>query len=72
VLYIVIHQNIRLSDIIVSDILDSDHLPIIIHIQHHVKIRNLSEPTEKFTEWDRFKSLASELISQRIEINLGM
>jgi hypothetical protein len=25
---IVVHKNIRLSDVIVSDILDSDHLPI--------------------------------------------
>jgi hypothetical protein len=59
---IVVHQNIRLSDIIVSDILDSDHLPIIFHILDHVKIRNISEPVEKFTNWERFQSLASELI----------
>jgi hypothetical protein len=51
--------------------LDSDHLPIIFHILDHVKIRNLSEPIEKFTDWDQFKSLASELISPRIEINSG-
>jgi hypothetical protein len=49
VLDIVVHQNIRVSDVIVSDILDSDHLPIVFHILDHVKIRNLSEPTEKFT-----------------------
>jgi hypothetical protein len=36
------------SDVIVSDILDSDHLPIIFHILD-VKIRNLSEPTEKIS-----------------------
>jgi hypothetical protein len=35
------------SDVIVPDILDSDHLPIIFHILDHVKIRNLSEPVEK-------------------------
>jgi hypothetical protein len=52
VLDIVVHQNIRVSDIIVSDILDSHNLPIIFHILDHVKIRNLSEPTEKFTDWD--------------------
>jgi hypothetical protein len=56
------------SDVIVSDILDSDHLPIIFHILDHVKIRNLSEPVEKFTDWERFQSLASELISPKIEI----
>jgi hypothetical protein len=41
VLDIVVHQNIRVSDIIVSDILDSDHLPIIFRILDDVKIRTL-------------------------------
>jgi hypothetical protein len=57
------------SDVIVSDILDSDHLPIIFHILDRIKIKNLSEPIEKFAVSDRFQSLASELISPRIEIN---
>jgi endonuclease/exonuclease/phosphatase family metal-dependent hydrolase len=69
VLDIVVHKNISVSDVIVSDILDSDHLPKIFHILDHVKIKNLSEPIEKFTNWDRFQSLLSELISPRIEIN---
>jgi hypothetical protein len=47
---IVVHQNIRVSDVIVSDIFYSYHLPIIFHILDHAKIRNLSEPTEKFTD----------------------
>jgi hypothetical protein len=67
---IVVHQNIRVSEVIVSDILDSDHLPIVFHILDHVKIRNLSDPIEKFTDWDRFQSLTSELISPKIEIKL--
>jgi hypothetical protein len=58
----VVNQNTRVSDIIVSDILDSDHQPIVFHILDHVKIRNLSEPVEKFTDWEKFQSLASELI----------
>jgi hypothetical protein len=66
---IVVHKNIRVSGVIVSDILDSDHLQIEFHIQDHVKIRNLSEPIEKFTDWDLFQSLASELISPQIKIN---
>jgi hypothetical protein len=37
-----------------------------------VKIGNLSEPVEKFTDWERFQSLALELISPRIEINSGV
>jgi hypothetical protein len=57
VLDIVAQQNIRVSDVIVSDILDSDHLPVIFHILDHVKIRNLSDPIEKFTDWVGFKAL---------------
>jgi hypothetical protein len=69
VLYnIVVLQNKRLSDVIVSDILDSDHLPIVFHILDHVQMRNLSEPIEKFTDWDRFQRLTSELITPKIEI----
>jgi hypothetical protein len=47
---IVVHQNIRVSDAIVSDILDSNRLAIVFYIMDHVKIRNLSEPIEKFTD----------------------
>jgi hypothetical protein len=68
VLDIVVHQNIRVSDVIVSDILDTDHLPILFHILDHVKIWNLSDTIEKFTDWERFQSLASELISPILEI----
>jgi hypothetical protein len=49
VLDTVVHQNMRVPDVFVSDILDSDHLPIVFHILDHVKIRTLSEPIEKFT-----------------------
>jgi hypothetical protein len=72
VLDIVAHQNIRVTDTIVSDILDPDHLSIIFHILDHVKIRNHSEPTEKFTDLYRLHSLVSQLISPRIEINSGV
>jgi hypothetical protein len=72
VLDIVVRQNIRVPDVIVSDILDSDHLPIVFHIQDHVKISNLSEPVEKFIDCEQFQSLASELIAPRIEINSGV
>jgi hypothetical protein len=41
VLDIVVYQNVRVSDVIVFDILDSDHLPIIFNILGHVKIRNI-------------------------------
>jgi hypothetical protein len=71
VLDIVVHKNIRLSNAIVSDILDSDHLQIIFYILDHVRTKNVSAPLEKFTDWERFQSLASNLISPRTEINSG-
>jgi hypothetical protein len=69
ILDIVIHQNIGLSSVTVSNILDSYHLPIIFHILDHVKIRNLLEPIEKFADWEWFQSLAFDLISPRLKIN---
>jgi hypothetical protein len=44
---IVLHQNVRLSEVIVSHVLDSDHLPILFHILDHVTTRNLSDLIEK-------------------------
>jgi hypothetical protein len=71
VLDIVLHTNIRLSEVFVSDILDSDHLAAVFHLLDHVRPRNISNPVDKFTDWERFQSLASELISPRIQINSG-
>jgi hypothetical protein len=59
------------SDATVSDTVDSDHLPLVLHILDQVKIRNLLEPTEKFPDWYWLESLTSELISLNIEINSG-
>jgi hypothetical protein len=72
VLDIVVHKNIRLSDVIVSDILDSDYLPIIFHILDHVRTKQISEPLEEFTDGERFQSLASNIVSLRVEINSGV
>jgi hypothetical protein len=72
VLNIVVHKNIRISNVTVSDILDSDHLPIIFHILDHVKTQNASAPLEKFTDWERFQSLASNLTLPRTKINSGV
>jgi hypothetical protein len=72
VLDVVVHKNIRISNVTVSDILDSDHPPIIFHILDHVTTQNVSAPLEKFTEWERFQSLALNLVSPRIEINPGV
>jgi hypothetical protein len=72
VLDIVVHKNIRVSHVICSDILDSDHLPVVFHILEYVKIKNLSNPIKNFRDWDRFQSLAFELISPKFEINSGV
>jgi hypothetical protein len=41
VLNIVVQKNVQQSVVIVSDILDSDHLPIIFHLLDHIRTRNL-------------------------------
>jgi hypothetical protein len=64
-----VHKNIRMSHGTLSNILDSDNLPTVFHILDHFNIKNLSEPIKKFTDWDRAQSLASELISSKVEIN---
>jgi hypothetical protein len=50
VLDIVGHKDIKEWNIIVSDILNSVHLPVIIHILDNVRNRNFSEPIEKLTD----------------------
>jgi hypothetical protein len=35
----------------------------------HVRKAKFSEPLEKFTNWGRFQSLVSDLLSPRIEVN---
>jgi hypothetical protein len=62
VLDIVVHRNVRPSEVIVSDILDSEHLQIVYQLLDHVRTRNPSDPVDKFTDLDQFKKLASELI----------
>jgi hypothetical protein len=68
VLNIVVHKNVWLSEVIVSGILDSHHLPVVFHILGHVRTRNLSGPVDKFTNLKWFQSLAFELISSRIKL----
>jgi hypothetical protein len=47
-----IHKNVRLSDVTVSAILGSDHLPNIFHILDHIRGRDLLVRAEKFTDWE--------------------
>jgi hypothetical protein len=46
----IVHKNVRLSEVIVSDILDSHHLPVIFHLLDHIRSRNLSDSVNKFTD----------------------
>jgi hypothetical protein len=50
VLHVVIHQNIHLPNITVSDVMDSDHLPIFFHILEHVSARNILTLVEIHTD----------------------
>jgi hypothetical protein len=49
VLDIFMHKNAQLSEVIVSDILDLDHLPVVFHILDLIRIRNLSDLIDKLT-----------------------
>jgi hypothetical protein len=71
VLDIVLHKNARLSEGIVSDIVDSDHLPIVFQLLDNVRTRNLSNMFDKFTDWERFENQVSGLFSPIIQINSG-
>jgi hypothetical protein len=46
VLNITVHQNIRLSEIIVTNILDSDYLPVMSGILDAVRTREALDPVE--------------------------
>jgi hypothetical protein len=68
---IVVHKDVRMSGVIVSDILDSDELPNSFSLADRIRIRNPSDLVDKFTDWERFQSLAPELILPRIQIISG-
>jgi len=69
VLDIVIHQNVRLSDVTVSDVLNSDHLPVFFNILDYVRAREISARVETHTHWKRFRSLTSDLIQPLLQID---
>jgi hypothetical protein len=58
----IVRKNVRLSEVVASDILDSDHLPIVFRLLDYIRTKNLSDSVGKFTDWKQFHSLASELI----------
>jgi hypothetical protein len=65
-------EETNIKIVSVSDNLNSDHVPIVFHILHLVITYKLLEPFEQFTDWRRFRSLVSNLISPRTEINSGV
>jgi hypothetical protein len=66
----VVHKNIRISN--VFDILGSDPLPIVFYTMDPVRTTKVLEPIEKFTDWERFQSLTTKLLSSRFKINSGV
>jgi hypothetical protein len=69
VLHIFVHKDVSLSELIVSDILDSDHLPIVFTCWIILEL-GIFRTRLTNSDWGRFQSLVSELISPRIQINL--
>jgi hypothetical protein len=63
----VVQQNVRLSEATVTEILDSNHLPITFSIVDHVRARGVLDPAENFTDWEQFQSVAFEIISRKIQ-----
>jgi hypothetical protein len=62
VLDIVVQKHIWLSEVSVSEIVDSDHIPTVFRMLDHIRIRNISDQVDKLIDWERFQSLASDLI----------
>jgi hypothetical protein len=65
-------KNIRISNVIVFDILHSDHLPVVFYTLDPVRTTKVSEPIEKCTDWEHFQSLTAKLLSFRFKINSGV
>jgi len=58
---------IRLTHVTVTNRMQSDHLQITFHILGPVTVKDLWNHAEKFTHWEQFQSIASELMSSRIQ-----
>jgi len=58
-----------LSDVTVSDILDSNHL-IVFHILDHVTAGDFPNRIDEFTVWDRFSNLASGIFLRKSKLTL--
>jgi hypothetical protein len=68
---IMLNKNVRLSDVMDSDIVKLRHLSNFFHILDHVRATDILIRVEGFTQWERCQSFASELISPSIQTNCG-
>jgi hypothetical protein len=68
VLDIVLRRNVRISEVNVLEILESDHLPILFRMLDHVNTRDILAPIEIHTDRERFQSPAADLIEPRTQI----
>jgi hypothetical protein len=57
------HQNVQLSDDLVSDVFNSDHLLYVFHSLAYVNL-GIFRVLEKFTDFLRFQIIACDLISE--------
>jgi hypothetical protein len=58
---ILVRQNVRLTEIFVTDVLNSDHLPVMFNILDPLRTRESLDPVEKLRDCELFQSLASEV-----------
>jgi hypothetical protein len=62
VINIVVHQIVRLSDLIIPGALDSDHLPVVFYVLDYAETRNHSDLLEKLRDRERFQSLDADIL----------
>jgi hypothetical protein len=61
-------QKVLPSEVIVTDKLGSNHVPVILRILDAVSTREALVPLEKVRDWDLLQGLTSELTYPNIEI----
>jgi hypothetical protein len=61
ILQTLVHRNVCLSDVTVSDVLESNHLPVFLHILDNFITTDSSASVETRTDTKRFRFLASAL-----------
>jgi hypothetical protein len=69
VMFLTLHQNIWLLEVIVTDILGSGQLSIIFSMLDPFRMGTTFDPVEELTDLELFQSYAPELISPNIPIH---